>query len=236
MAASSSNDLLYISCLLLWLLHLKGIVLGDVFTALVRPLQALIHDGTALWASSCRFLNWLWCVLSWRITITPPKTTLWGSSLCPSQAYGEVPYRSPPCTHYSLYHGMLQCNVCNFPSQGIDMFIYWRLMVPAYPPPRSSSMSKWPAGGFQAKLCRSVWPWPKAKHDVHQIRAVFPHNKGLWKMWGEKEGRVLPAALPVQNSSFPMYIDPLPTAGKDTSFIRDEEARQLLAKEWPRAG
>lgn len=55
-------------------------------------------------------------------------------------------------------------------------------------------------------------------------------------MWGEEEGWVLPAGLPIQNSSFPIYADPLPTAGKDTSFIRDEEARQLLAKEWPRAG
>lgn len=105
---------------------------------------------------------------------------------------------------------MLLCNVGNLPSQGIDMFIYWRQMVPVCPPPRSSSTSKWPAKEFPSKVCRSVWPSPKARRDVHQIRAAFSDNKGIWKVWGERE-RLL---LPVQNSSGPIYTDPLPNAGK----------------------
>ena len=70
--------------------------LDDVFIALVRPLQASTHGGTARWASSCRSLNWPWCALSWRTTITLWKMILWGSSLCPSRASAQVTVKNLP--------------------------------------------------------------------------------------------------------------------------------------------
>lgn len=164
-------------------------MLDDVFKALVRPLQASTHNGTALWASSCRSLIWPWCGLWWRTTITLPKTTLWGSSPYPSQACGQVIIKI--CSVHvpeesSLWH--VVCNVCNFSSQGIDMFIYWKQMVPVCPPPHSSSMSKCPAKEFPSKLCPSEWqrprPRPRAKHNV-QLNAtescIFWQQRGFGK-------------------------------------------------------
>lgn len=50
MAALSSTDLFtyFWRSLFRGLVYLKGTALDDVFTALVRPLQASTHDGTAL--------------------------------------------------------------------------------------------------------------------------------------------------------------------------------------------
>lgn len=70
----------------------------SVLTALWRPLQASTHVGTALWASSFRSLNWLWCALWWRTTITRSKMTLWGSLLCLSPAYAQVAHKDLSCS------------------------------------------------------------------------------------------------------------------------------------------
>lgn len=97
-------------------------------------------------------------------------------------------YTSPPCTYDNTSSSWyLVCNVWHLPPQGIDMFTYWRQMVPVCLPPHSSSMSKWPAKEPPSKVCLSVWPSPKARHDVRQIRAAFSDNKGLWKMRGGRE-------------------------------------------------
>lgn len=73
-----------------------------IFTALVRPLQASTLAGTARSASRCRFLIWPWCASWWRTTTTEPKTTLWASSLCPSQACGQVLVHAHTNTHTGI--------------------------------------------------------------------------------------------------------------------------------------
>lgn len=76
--------------------------------------------------------------------------------------------------------------------------------------------------------------WCACEPNGWQQRAL---EKELW-MWAERERLLLllPAGLAVQISSGPIYTEPLPSAGRKMSFIRDEEARWLLANELPQAG
>lgn len=129
-----------------------------------------------------------------------------------------------------LWHAV--CNLLFF-SQVIDMFIYWRQVVPVCPPAHSSSMSKSPAKEYQSKLCPSVWPLLKARHDVHlneMESCIFWQQRAL-KRGSEREQRKAVSPSPVLKRSNLHWA----TAGGKMSLIRDEEALWLSENELPQA-
>lgn len=154
--------------------------------------------------------------------------TLWDSLLYLSQAYAQVLIKVYSTCYKTSSLLRALCDVCAvFFSQVIDMFTYWRQMVPVCHQPHFLSMSKWAAKEFPSKLCQSEWPLTKPRHDVYlnQIEnCIFwqrrASEKELW-MWEKREKNWCCCCQPVsQLRNCQIYTKPLHKARRKVLFFQ----------------